>query len=156
MKLHKFDRKTFSLVNFAFLSSELNYSEWFGSQIGSLLSLSQSGRYLIGHRLTEQQRQHYKLRICLVEWGQMSVLRRMAQSTVSPMQKTVVWLAWMKTESERTELGRSFMYRTSKLESSADPCGIHTRFLAVYYRQLGSVQPVYQPWKAETPWVQLI
>ena len=147
MKLHKFDRKTFSLVNFAFLSSELNYSEWFGSQIGSLLSLSQSGRYLIGHRLTEQQRQHYKLRICLVEWGQMSVLRRMAQSTVSPMQKTVVWLAWMKTESERTELGRSFMYRTSKLESSADPCGIHIRFLAFYYRQLGSVQPVYQPWK---------
>lgn len=59
MKLHKFDRKTFSLVNFAFLSSVLNYSVWFGSQIGSLLSLSQSGRYLIGHRLTEQQRQHY-------------------------------------------------------------------------------------------------
>lgn len=77
----------------------------------------------------------------------MSVLRSMAQSTVSPMQKTVVWLAWMKTESERTELGRSFMYRTSKLESSADPCGIHIRFLALYYRQLGSVQPVYQPWK---------
>ena len=39
------------------------------------------------------------------------------------------------------------MYRTSKLESSADHCGIHIRFLAVYYRQLGSVQPVYQPWK---------